>query len=164
MIFNNIIGNPDAFGKNQTLLSWDGKKWYFHSYDLDDSFQGAWNGKATDKLTYILGEKNHKLFERLGNLFADKIKQRYTDLRRWLTPDWILTKYRLRVDKIGVKNYQEEFAKWNDPTKDVEDFNQLRSAVYAQISLLDKFWLVSNEDRINNLQNQINQLKNGTKK
>ena len=44
--------------------------------------------------------------------------------------------------------------------KDIEDFNQLRAAVYAQISLLDKFWLVSNADKINDLKNQIDQLKN----
>ena len=159
LIFNNIIGNPDAFAKNQILLSWDGKKWYFSAYDLDDSFQGAWDGTVTDKPTIIVGE-NHKLFERLCNLFADKIKQRYTDLRSWLTPDWILAKYRLRVDKIGIKNYQKEFAKWNNPAKDIEDFNQLRAAVYAQISLLDKFWLVSNADKINDLKKQIDQLQN----
>lgn len=159
LILNNIIGNPDAFAKNQILLSWDGKKWYFSAYDLDDSFQGSWDGTVTDKPTIIIGE-NHKLFERLCNLFADKIKQRYTDLRSWLTPDWILAKYRSRVDKIGVKNYQKEFAKWNNPAKDIEDFNQLRAAVYAQISLLDKFWLVSNADKINDLKKQIDQLKN----
>lgn len=159
LILNNIIGNPDAFAKNQILLSWDGKKWYFSAYDLDDSFQGAWDGTVTEKPTIIVGE-NHKLFERLCNLFADKIKQRYTDLRSWLTPDWILAKYRSRVDKIGVKNYQKEFAKWNNPAKDIEDFNQLRAAVYAQISLLDKFWLVSNADKINDLKKQIDQLKN----
>lgn len=159
LILNNIIGNPDAFAKNQILLTWDGKKWYFSAYDLDDSFQGSWDGTVIDKPTIIVGE-NHKLFERLCNLFADKIKQRYTDLRSWLTPDWILAKYRSRVDKIGVKNYQKEFAKWNNPAKDTEDFNQLRAAVYAQISLLDKFWLVSNADKINDLKNQIDQLKN----
>lgn len=159
LILNNIIGNPDAFAKNQILLTWDGKKWYFGAYDLDDSFQGSWDGTVIDKPTIIVGE-NHKLFERLCNLFADKIKQRYTDLRSWLTPDWILAKYRSRVDKIGVKNYQKEFAKWNNPAKDTEDFNQLRAAVYAQISLLDKFWLVSNADKINDLKNQIDQLKN----
>lgn len=159
LIFQNIIGNTDAFAKNQILLSWNGKKWYFHAYDFDNSFQGSWDGTVTDKPTIIVGE-NHKLFERLCNLFADKIKQRYTDLRSWLTPDWILAKYRSRVDKIGVKNYQKEFAKWNNPAKDTEDFNQLRAAVYAQISLLDKFWLVSNADKINDLKNQIDQLKN----
>ena len=140
LIFENIIGNGDAFGKNQILLSWDGIKWFLHPYDLDASYQANWDGKLADPPTDII-TKNHKLFSRLLSLFGDQIKKRYAELRNWLTPEYILDKYQKHVNEIGTQNYQCEFDLWNDPGKDTEDFKQLREAVYTQIALLDSKWL-----------------------
>lgn len=140
LIFENIIGNGDAFGKNQILLSWDGIKWFLHPYDLDASYQANWDGKLADPPTDII-TKNHKLFSRLLSLFGDQIKKRYAELRNWLTPEYILDKYQKHVNEIGTQNYQREFDLWNDPGKDTEDFKQLREAVYTQIALLDSKWL-----------------------
>ena len=140
LIFNNIIGNRDAFAKNQICLSWDGFHWYLQAYDLDDSYQGGWDGKVFEAPTDIIGTDN-KLFARLNTLFSSQIKKRYQEIRAWLTPDYVLNKYKNRIDKIGVQNYQREFEKWNNPAKDTEDFAQLRKAVYTQFKLLDSKWL-----------------------
>ena len=143
LIFQNIIGNTDAFAKNEILLTWDGTKWFLHAYDFDNSFQGGWDGKVFGAQTGIIGT-NNKLFARLITLFGDKIKERYASLRNWLTPDYVISKYQKRVDEIGVNNYKMEFDKWNNPAKDTEDFNQLTQAVYNQFKVLDQNWLVSN--------------------
>ena len=140
LIFNNIIGNRDAFAKNQICLSWDGTHWYLQAYDLDDSYQGGWDGKVFEAPTDIIGTDN-KLFARLNTLFSSQSKKRYQEIRAWLTPDYVLNKYKNRIDKIGVQNYQREFEKWNNPAKDTEDFAQLRKAVYTQFKLLDSKWL-----------------------
>ena len=140
LIFNNVIGNRDAFAKNQIYLSWDGTHWYLQAYDLDDSYQAGWDGNVFEAPTDIIGTEN-KLFARLNTLFSSQIKNRYQEIRTWLTPDYVLNKYKNRIDKIGVQNYQREFEKWNNPAKNTEDFAQLRKAVYTQFRLLDSKWL-----------------------
>lgn len=89
LIFSNVIGDGDAWGKNQVLLSYDGKIWYWHPYDLDGSYGLNWTGGFSIQEGKIWGN-DHKLFERLTKLFLPQIQARYTQLRAWLTPSYVV--------------------------------------------------------------------------
>ena len=158
-IFTNIIADGDAWGKNQVLLSWDGKIWHWQPYDLDVSYSAQYDGSVSPMPTDLMGTW-HNLFSRLNKLYLTEIKMRYTQIRSWLTPDYVLEKYRNRINTIGVANFKLEHDKWNNPAKDTEDFKQLTEAVYHQFQLLDSKWLSLPTDEFKQIQAQINTLKN----
>ena len=139
-ILGNLLASVDSFGKNQIFLSWDGAKWFMQAYDLDTTFGISWEGKEQDLPTGLIGTENN-LFNRLSKLFASEISARYAELRAWLTPAYVLDKYKERINEIGVGNYKLEFAKWNNPSKDIATYKQLKNAVLHQFSLLDQTWL-----------------------
>lgn len=139
-ILGNLLAGADSFGKNQIFLSWDGQKWFMQAYDLDTTFGVSWDGKKQDLPTGLNGTGNN-LFKRLSKLFSPEISARYAELRTWLTPAYVLDKYKKRINTIGVSNYQREFAKWQNPSKDFATYKQLKGAVNHQFSLLDQLWL-----------------------
>ncbi|WP_435403941.1 CotH kinase family protein [Lactiplantibacillus plantarum] len=145
LIFSNIIGNTDAWGKNQTFFSYDLAKWYIHPYDLDVSLGGEWNGTLNPKPTGILGvdSSKHQLFVRFTKLFPNEIKARYQSLRTWLTPAYVLNEYRKRIDSIGDGNYQRDYDKWSNPSKDIYTWKQLSDYVVNQFKICDAAWLQS---------------------
>ncbi|MEE6657004.1 CotH kinase family protein [Limosilactobacillus reuteri] len=139
-IFLNIIENSDAAGKNQTLITWDLQKWYFHPYDLDTTYGIDSNGNITDYSNDLLGLNSH-LFTRLNSLFANEIKSRYKELRTWLTPVYVLKMYRDHINLIGESNYEDEFKLWNNPNHDKNTYNFIMLHVYKRFKLLDSLWL-----------------------
>ena len=139
-ILCNLLASTDSFVKNQIFLSWDGVKWFMQAYDLDCTLGISWEGKAQDLPTKLIGTDN-KLFSRLAQLFNSEISARYTELRAWLAPAYVLKKYKEHINEIGVGNYKLEFAKWNNPSKDIATYKQLKDAVLHQFSLLDQIWL-----------------------
>ena len=139
-ILCNLLASADSFGKNQIFLSWDGVKWFMQAYDLDSTLGINYAGKAYDLPTMLIGTGNN-LFKRLAQLFNSEISARYTELRAWLAPAYVLKKYKEHINEIGVGNYKLEFAKWNNPSKDIATYKQLKDAVLHQFSLLDQIWL-----------------------
>ena len=139
-ILGNLLASVDSFGKNQIFLTWDGQKWFMQAYDLDTTFGISWEGKEQSLPTGLIGTENN-LFKRLSKLFSAEISARYAELRTWLTPAYVLDKYKKRINTIGVGNYKLEFAKWNNPSKDFATYKQLKGAVNHQFSLLDQLWL-----------------------
>ncbi|WP_172638346.1 CotH kinase family protein [Lactiplantibacillus plantarum] len=139
-IFLNVIENSDAAGKNQTLITWDLQKWYFHPYDLDTTYGTEFNGTIHDPSTGLYGLNSH-LFTRLNSLFANEIKSRYKELRTWLTPVYVLKMYRDHINLIGESNYEDEFNLWNNPNHDKNTYNFIKIHVYKRFKLLDSFWL-----------------------
>lgn len=138
-IFLNVIENGDAAGKNQTLITWDLKKWYFHPYDLDTTYGVDSNGNISAPSTELLGLNSH-LFTRLNALFSDRIKARYKELRTWLTPVYVLKMYRDHINLIGEANYEDEFKLWDNPNHDKDTYNFLKKHVYKRFKLLDNIW------------------------
>lgn len=139
-IFLNVIENGDAAGKNQTLITWDLKKWYFHPYDLDTTYGVDSSGKISEPVTGLLGLNSH-LFTRLNELFIDQIKTRYKELRTWLTPVYVLKMYRDHINLIGEANYEDEFKLWDNPNHDKNTYNFLKAHIYKRFKLLDSLWL-----------------------
>ena len=126
-------------------MTWDGKIWYYQSYDLDCIYNANWMGGKTFESPQVGDElyfgSNNNLFVKFSRLFKDKIAQRYQEVRQWCTPDYILRLFKARVDQIGQDNFKREWSMWNDPSKDTEDFKQLRLAVYDHFKVADAVWL-----------------------
>lgn len=178
VVITNILGARDAYGKNQILMTWDGKTWFYQLYDLDCTYNANWMGGKTFD-TPKVGVSlpfggNNQLFVKFTRIYHNAISERYRDIRQWCTPGYILSLYKQRINLIGQGNFQEEWTKWNDPSKDTEDFKQLQNDLYDHFKAADYVWLGNNPentiyqikpdsnytDPIENLQNQINQLKN----
>ena len=183
IVVANILGARDASGKNQILMTWDGKIWYYQLYDLDCTYNANWMGGKTFDTPKVGTELpflgNNKFLLRFARLYKKAIADRYRDIRQWCTPGYILSLYKQRINLIGQGNFDDEWALWNDPSKDTEDFKQLQNDLYDHFKAADYVWLGNNpenttyqikpdseySDQIENLQNQINQLKNnGTTK
>lgn len=141
LIFCNIIEDTDAWIKNQTLFTIDGKQWYYHPYDLDMSLGSGSDGKVFDPTKGIIGLDTNQLFKRVNQLFSNDVKTRYKDLRTWLTPAYILNRYRQHMDRIGVANYQAELDVWHDNNVALGNYTVLKSHVYNRFQELDKAWL-----------------------
>ena len=143
LIFCNIIEDTDAWIKNQTLFTIDGKKWYYHPYDLDMSLGSGSDGAVFNPTKGIIGLESNRLFKRVATIFGSDVKSRYKALRSWLTPAYILDRYRQHMDRIGVANYQAEEDVWHDSTVAFANYTVLKSHVYNRFKELDKAWLGS---------------------
>lgn len=136
-IFCHLIDDGDAWGKNQQLLTYDGKRFFIHPYDLDVSYGNQYDGSLTGGHDNLLMPDN-LLFKRLATLFATDIKKRYAELRSWLTPTYVLDQYRHWVSAVGEDNYEKEYQKWGN---DKSDFNYLKSQVYKAFKICDQAWI-----------------------
>ena len=146
LIFNNVIANGDAWAKNQTLVTYDGTKWYLHPYDLDVSYGTGYDGSMVDdNLNGLYGIDiiKNTLFDKLNQYMPDKIKARYTELRSWLTPAYVIRRYHDWVEAVGLGNYKLEHDKWNNPNWKDNDFNRLKRHIYRRFKYLDQRWLKS---------------------
>lgn len=145
VVVTNILGARDAYGKNQVLLTWDGKIWYYQLYDLDCTYNANWMGGKVFETPQIgvslpFGANNN-LFVRFTKFFKGAISDRYREIRQWLTPGYVLAQYKQRINLIGQGNFEQEWAKWNDPSKDTEDFKQLQNDLYDHFKAADYVWL-----------------------
>lgn len=150
VVVSNILGARDAAGKNQILMTWDGKIWYYQLYDLDCTYNANWMGGKTFDTPKVgvdlpfLG--NNQFLRRFAKLYHNAIADRYRDVRQWCTPGYILSLYKQRINLIGQGNFEEEWAKWNDPSKDTEDFKQLQNDLYDHFKAADFVWLGNNPE------------------
>ena len=150
VVVSNILGARDAAGKNQILMTWDGKIWYYQLYDLDCTYNANWMGGKTFDTPKVgvdlpfLG--NNRFLLRFAKLYHNAIADRYRDVRQWCTPGYILSLYKQRINLIGQGNFEEEWAKWNDPSKDTEDFKQLQNDLYDHFKAADFVWLGNNPE------------------
>lgn len=150
IVVSNILGARDAGGKNQVLMTWDGKIWYYQLYDLDCTYNANWMGGETFKTPAVGTElpflDNNKFLLRFSRLYKKAIADRYRDVRQWCTPGYILSLYKQRINLIGQGNFDDEWALWNDPSKDTEDFKQLQNDLYDHFKAADYVWLGNNPE------------------
>jgi hypothetical protein len=148
LIFQNIIANTDCWGKNAEYITYNGTKWYTLAYDLDIAYGSTWDGSSIDTnainknagIFYSAAEGPNLLFKRVNELFSERVKARYQELRQWLTPNYVLTKYRTFMDSIGETNYKLDQDMWNTTSKDRYTFAQLQEYVYKRFQILDSIW------------------------
>lgn len=167
----------DFVKKSMILLTWDsGKTWYLTLYDMDSTWNLFWDGsKLTTEDVFdfskpdkVLVSWGSNLYNRVYSLFKPELQAQYKCLRSnvWRN-NQIINAFKEFIDNIPEEAYERDQAKWTDiPSKEITDFAQIQQSVIERGNAMDDFMekLVPTVDPIENLQNQINQLKNGTKK
>lgn len=110
----------DGFGKNMMICTLDGgNKWFLNLYDLDTTFGSNNWGTAffpyNHRCPEDYNEPNNLLFERVINLFPERVVNRYFDLRKHaLSAGSIIDKIEKMSDKIQDNYFKEEQTKWVD--------------------------------------------------
>ena len=143
-IMNVITGDLDANGKNYLLETWDGKKWYFASYDKDSTFGNVyWQGNvldAEDKNGFAWYANSHRMFSIIYNHMRDRFIQRWEYLRRGVLSDANLFKmFGDFIGRIPRIAFDEENYLWpQTPFSSVKDFSQIMWWITHHMAKLDK--------------------------
>ena len=143
-IMNVITGDLDANGKNYLLETWDGKKWYFASYDRDSTFGNVnWQGNvldAEDKNGFAWYANSHRMFNIIYNHMRDRFIQRWEYLRRGVLSDANLFKmFGDFIGRIPRIAFDEENYLWpQTPFSSVKDFSQIMWWITHHMAKLDK--------------------------
>ena len=110
-IFTVMFGNSDGIGKNYLLDTYDGVKWYFNAYDLDNMF-GLYNVKElqdhykpTD-YTFSLKQNEHRMFHLIYTYDKQSLCDRYEQLRKGVLSEsnvwYILSNLALNIPKAAL--------------------------------------------------------------
>lgn len=143
-ITNVITGDSDANGKNYLLETWDGKKWYFASYDRDSTFGNFyWQGNvldAEDKRGFARYANSHRMFNIIYNHMRDRFIKRWEYLRSGILGDANLFKiFGEFIGKIPRIAFDEESYLWpQTPFSSVKDFSQIMWWITHHMAQLDK--------------------------
>lgn len=115
ILVSDVLYNLDGYAKNWIWCTWDGLLWCPTLYDVDSIFGSHWNGTHimvnTDKYT----PNDEKTFG-FRALFADEIKQRYTELRnkKVFDVDNIVSLLSKWLNMVGYDNLKKDLTKYNE--------------------------------------------------
>lgn len=117
-IWSYFGGFTDSLGNNLNIVSYDGEIWYPTFYDLDASFGLNHNGDTyfNSDLTFPNGYRcsNSKLWEKVGRIFLDEIKERYAELRSTtMNSEYIMSEFNRFIALIPDNEYDEDQNIWN---------------------------------------------------
>ena len=79
MVFTTLLNHWDGICKNYILATYDGVKWFFSAYDMDNVF-GARFESGFHLATYDTNIRTHKLFNLLYSYKIDEVLARYKEL------------------------------------------------------------------------------------
>jgi hypothetical protein len=90
-IFSVMFGNEDGIGKNYLLDTYDGVKWYFNAYDLDNvfGFYNVWGNQKHYRIdewfnvwfTFAGMQNSHRMFHLIYTYDKQALCDRYEQLR-----------------------------------------------------------------------------------
>lgn len=84
-IFTALISGADNIFRNYILCTYDGVKWYFSQYDMDETFGQSGSGQnfATTykRPTFASSAAEHKVYGLIKQYKMDAVKARYEELR-----------------------------------------------------------------------------------
>lgn len=184
MLYGILSKEYDYYSKSYLLCTWnDGSYFYMVPYDLDSTWGLFWNGSGIvqddtdayfdfkhlvqqpDRKSYISNRGQNRLFERIYDHLKPQIKKQYFFLRStvWKNSD-ILSRFKQFINQIPEDAYERDQQRWPDiPSKDITDFEQIQRFVIQRADKMDDFMtnnFYRETDPIENLQSQIDQLKN----
>lgn len=159
-LFGLAVCNLDGFGKNQLYLTYDGIKWYASVYDMDSTFGLYYDARGFvsaeyDRTSYedyvsggATGEGN-LLYNRLAELFVDRINARWEELRHGaLSANNIINRFEAFVEitppYIVAEDYAETTANGkfvNIPLQDTNNIQQIRTYVVDRLAYVNAYLL-----------------------
>lgn len=140
-----LTDDQDGTSKNYLLQTWNGKKWYFASYDMDSTFG---QHEAYGRKLEAPNRKGHISFDNYNNklmwLIAKRCKQqlydRYRQLRSGVLSEinvnGTLENYAMQIPKDA---YEYESKRWpSTPGTSVKTLYQLENWYRLSSNLIDK--------------------------
>lgn len=147
-IFTRVDAGLDNLGKNQMFFTYDGTKWIESVYDKDATWGLNVYGKLIDnadtfefQTNYINvteGGVTNLLYERVENLFLERLKSRYVELRSSaLSVSNIITRFERFTDIIGNDLYEEDTKIYSIPSATTNNIQQIRDFVVKRLAYMD---------------------------
>ena len=140
-----LTDDQDGTSKNYLLQTWDGKKWYFASYDMDSTFgQHVADGKsleAPNRSGHInFDNYNNKLMWLIAKRCKQQLYDRYRQLRSGvlseISVNQTLENYAMQIPKDA---YEYESKRWpSTPGTSVKTLYQLENWYRLSSNLIDK--------------------------
>ena len=147
LIYTNVILGVDNTANNLIWVTYDGSKWIPSMYDMDGTWGLAWNGALYDEQfnkSQILIE--NKLYEKLIELYFDKIQQRYIQLRsNILSISNIENAFMIFFDSIPNIVRNAEKTKWQSvPNQQNNNLEQIKKFTNLRLTILDEYFVFKN--------------------
>lgn len=154
-IYSLLIDNIDGVYRNYLLQTFDGTKWYFAAYDLDETY-----GRTPQLSTYLLPNKegtnlykdgitvdtitaNNRLFYQLWKFHSDEIKNRMEYLvKNSLSAEQVDNEFINYSIKIPAALKNEEVKIWKDtPETSVNNIDQIGRWYMQRIKFINEKYL-----------------------
>ena len=142
-VFNSLIANEDAITHNWLLQKSNGGKWRICAYDMDSSLGMWWNGQEYQRAdsTSIKHQADlNALFGLIYKYGADRLKNRWNNLRQYIISDITLNKavddWALKVPK-PILDYEAK--RWpNRPGTRTSNNQQIQNWLRLRTAYLDQ--------------------------
>lgn len=154
LLYGIVSTGFDAFGKNQIYMTYDGTEWIASMYDMDSTWGLWWNGGSFVSNTYGREEfqdfkegQGNLLYIRLKQLFINKIKARYTELKQNIfTYPYLINKFEEFMQICPQDVVKEDYANTTAnnaytgiPSKTTNNIQQIRANIKARLDYMDTY-------------------------
>lgn len=172
-IYSVLVNNDDGLFRNYLLQTFDGKKWYFAAYDLDETF-----GRTPDFLEHTLADSdtndfrdhgvtfenavgNNRLMYQLWKFHKDEILKRAQDFVKWtMSVALVDTAFVDYVRKIPQIALDEEIKAWpGTPNTSVDNVNRVGRWYMQRIDWFKKRYLDNTQSELVQLKARIENLE-----
>lgn len=153
-IFGLVSCGLDAFGKNQLYFTYDGMKWIASMYDMDSTWGLWWTGASFVASNYARAEfqdfkdgQGNLLYIRLEQLFTERIKERYAELKNGaLSVSNIINHFERFTDIVSLDLVKEDYASTTGggkftgiPSQSTNNIQQIRKFVVDRYAYCDEY-------------------------
>ncbi len=171
-IYSVLVNNDDGLFRNYLLQTFDGKKWYFAAYDLDETF-----GRTPDFLEHTLANSDTNDFRDHGVTFENAVGSNRLMYQLWkFHKDEILKRAKnlitgsMSVSAVDtsfvdyVRNipqiaFNEEIKAWpGTPNTSVDNVNRIGRWYMQRINWFEKRYLDSTQNELDQLKAKIDGL------
>ncbi|WP_249906090.1 CotH kinase family protein [Lactobacillus amylovorus] len=175
-IYSVLVNNDDGLFRNYLLQTFDGKKWYFAAYDLDETF-----GRTPDFFDHTLANSDtddfrdhgvtfenavgsNRLMYQLWKFHKDEILKRAKSLINGpmsvSTVDTAFVDYVRNIPQIA---FNEEIKAWPEtPNTSVDNVNRIGRWYMQRLSWFKNRYLNTQQNELEQLNTRIENLENKT--
>lgn len=150
-----IICGIDGLAKNMLLGTYDLQKWCMGAYDMDSTFGLWWDGNrfvsSEFRCPEDYQEKYNLLFERITELYSDRVKERYAELRKTVySTNNMFTHFERFMDVIGKDLYAGDLDVYTGiPSGSTNNIKQIRDYIRDRLYYCDlQFGMIEESDII----------------
>lgn len=134
MVYMLLIDGVDNIDKNYLLQTYDGEKWYFTAYDMDETLGWAWENQLlrpdSDGLNVTLENitnGDNRLYYQIFKFHKNEILQELKDLvAGMMSPENVRLDFAYFVRDINTTLYSEDAKKWgNKPNTSIINYQYI---------------------------------------